>query len=208
MSHRYLLSVLAVLVLPVLVSAANTNRMPEVVVTSTRIPSGTEKSPTAITVLQAADIERQQIRNVSEALHEVPGVNVAQYGQPGGIVSVFMRGSESKHVLVLVDGIRVNDGFDGAFNFANLPVDNVERIVGDRTSTESMRDALAGTEWDSVIDVSGFVMAAGGGQFEELIALLDGSVGSYVFVSSIMAYEPSGIMLRSSARSLSDSWRM
>lgn len=72
--------------------------------------------------------------------------------------------------------------------------EGVERIVGDRTSTESMREALAGTQWDAVIDVSGFVMAAGGGQFEELIAMFDGSVGAYVFVSSIMAYEPSGIM--------------
>ena len=57
-----------------------------------------------------------------------------------------------------------------------------------------MRAALAGTEWDAVIDVSGFVMAAGGGEFEELLAMLDGSVGAYVFVSSIMAYAPSGLM--------------
>ena len=76
---------------------------------------------------------------------------------------------------------------------SNLP-EGVGRIVGDRTSTESMREALGGTEWDAVIDVSGFVMAAGGGQFEELITMLDGNVGAYVFVSSIMAYEPSGIM--------------
>lgn len=70
----------------------------------------------------------------------------------------------------------------------------VSRIVGDRTSTESMRAALDGTEWDAVIDVSGFVMAAGGGEFEELLGLLDGRVGAYVFVSSIMAYAPSGVM--------------
>lgn len=70
----------------------------------------------------------------------------------------------------------------------------VERLVGDRTSTDSMKAALDGTQWDAVIDVSGFVMAAGGGEFEELLALLDGRVGSYVFVSSIMAYEPTGIM--------------
>lgn len=76
---------------------------------------------------------------------------------------------------------------------SDLP-DGVSRIVGDRTDTESMRAALEGTEWDGVIDVSGFVMAAGGGEFEELLALLDGRVGAYVFVSSIMAYEPSGIM--------------
>lgn len=72
--------------------------------------------------------------------------------------------------------------------------DGVSRIVGDRTSTESMRAALEGTQWDAVIDVSGFVMAAGGGEFEELLALLDGRVGAYVFVSSIMAYQPSGLM--------------
>jgi len=70
----------------------------------------------------------------------------------------------------------------------------VQRIVGDRTSTESMTQALAGTQWDSVIDVSGFVMAAGGGQFEDLIGLLDTNVGAYVFVSSIMAYAPTGLM--------------
>ncbi len=76
---------------------------------------------------------------------------------------------------------------------SELP-EGVNRIVGDRTSTESMRAALEGTEWDSVIDVSGFVMAAGGGLFEDLIDLLDGRVGSYVFVSSIMAYAPTGLM--------------
>ncbi len=72
--------------------------------------------------------------------------------------------------------------------------DGVRRIVGDRTDTASMRAALEGTQWDAVIDVSGFVMAAGGGQFEDLIALLDGRVGAYVFVSSIMAYAPTGLM--------------
>lgn len=77
---------------------------------------------------------------------------------------------------------------------ATMLPEGVRRIVGDRTSTESMRAALDGTEWDAVIDVSGFVMAAGGGQFEELLELLDGRVGAYVFVSSIMAYQPSGIM--------------
>ena len=70
---------------------------------------------------------------------------------------------------------------------SDLPA-GVQRIVGDRTSTESMTAALAGTQWDAVIDVSGFVMAAGGGEFDDLIRLLDGTVGAYVFVSSIMGF--------------------
>jgi nucleoside-diphosphate-sugar epimerase len=72
--------------------------------------------------------------------------------------------------------------------------EGVARIVGDRTSTESMRNALGTDSWDAVIDVSGFVMAAGGGIFEDLVDLMDGRVGAYVFVSSIMAYEPTGLM--------------
>ena len=72
----------------------------------------------------------------------------------------------------------------------DLPA-GVRRIVADRTDSDSMRSALAGTTWDAVYDVSGFVMAAGGSDIEGLLDLLDGSVGHYVYVSSIMAYDQS-----------------
>ena len=55
-----------------------------------------------------------------------------------------------------------------------------------------MYAALDGTTWDAVIDVSGFVQVAGQSDMEKLVELLDGNIGRYVFVSSIMAYEPSG----------------
>ena len=73
---------------------------------------------------------------------------------------------------------------------SDLP-EGVERLVADRTDAASMRAALGGTSWDVVYDVSGFVMAAGGSDIEGLLELLDGSVGHYVFVSSIMAYDQS-----------------
>lgn len=76
---------------------------------------------------------------------------------------------------------------------SELP-EGVTQLIGDRTNIESLRSALSGREFDAVFDVSGFVMVAGGGDFAALLDLLDGSVGSYVFVSSIMAYEPSGLM--------------
>jgi nucleoside-diphosphate-sugar epimerase len=66
-------------------------------------------------------------------------------------------------------------------------------LIADRTDPESMRTALAGSEWDAVYDVSGFVMAAGGSSIGELLELLDGRTGAYVFVSSIMAYEPAPV---------------
>jgi nucleoside-diphosphate-sugar epimerase len=67
----------------------------------------------------------------------------------------------------------------------------IRHVVADRTDPGSMRATLAGTAWDAVFDVSGFVMAAGGGDIAGLLELLDGRVGAYVFVSSIMAYDQS-----------------
>jgi len=94
------------------------------------------------------------------------------------------------HLLALGHEVSVlNRGRTGT----DLPPD-VGRIVGDRTDPASMRTALGSTEWDAVHDVSGFVMAAGGSEYDELLDLLDGRVGAYVFVSSIMAYAPSTLM--------------
>ncbi len=71
--------------------------------------------------------------------------------------------------------------------------DDVERLVADRTDPEQMRSALLGLEFDAVFDVSGFVMAAGGSDIDGLLDLLDGHVGSYVYTSSVMAYDQSWV---------------
>jgi nucleoside-diphosphate-sugar epimerase len=73
---------------------------------------------------------------------------------------------------------------------SDLP-DGVEHLIADRTDLAQLRSVLAGRSWDAVYDVSGFVMAAGGGDISGLLDLLDGHVGRYVYVSSIMAYDQS-----------------
>src|ERR1700733_1728166 len=70
----------------------------------------------------------------------------------------------------------------------------VGRFVADRTDVGSVRSALEGTEWDAIFDVSGFVMVAGGPSLADLLELFDGRTAAYVFVSSIMAYQPSPLM--------------
>ena len=65
----------------------------------------------------------------------------------------------------------------------------VSTLTADRTNADSMRGAMSGTTWDAVFDVSGFVMAAGGSDIAALLDLVDGNVGHYVYVSSIMAYD-------------------
>jgi nucleoside-diphosphate-sugar epimerase len=75
---------------------------------------------------------------------------------------------------------------------ASVP-EGVEQLVADRKDWTQMQAALGSREWDAVVDVSAFVQVAGQSDMAKLIEHLDGRVGRYVFVSSIMAYEPLGI---------------
>jgi vitamin B12 transporter len=104
--------------------------LPETVVTATRIPTPAERVPAAITVLTRADIEERGYQTLTEALRAVPGVRVAQEGGPGQRASAFVRGANSNHVLVLLDGVPVNDPSEpnGAFNFGNELLGEIERI--------------------------------------------------------------------------------
>lgn len=103
----------------------------------------------------------------------------------GGSVFVGRRLVE----LLVADGADVTVLNRGLTN-SDLPA-GVHRLVADRTDPSSMRAALQGTTWDAVFDVSGFVMAAGGGDIDGLLDLFEQRVGRYVFVSSVMAYDQS-----------------
>jgi len=102
--------------------------LPPVFVTSTRTETPLQQVTTSASVITAKDIQDQQAETVLEALRNVPGLDVVQSGSRGTATSVFIRGSESDHVLVLIDGVEVNSTTLGAFNFAHLTTDNVERI--------------------------------------------------------------------------------
>ena len=82
----------------------------------------------SVTVVTAADIEARQFETVSEALRWIiPGLAVTATGGRGGLTQLYARGGESDFSLVLIDGVRVN-GFGGNYNFAHLPVGDIERI--------------------------------------------------------------------------------
>lgn len=100
----------------------------EIVVSATRIETPEEDSPATIDVIRSDDFEIKQTHRVADALREVPGVSVVQSGPPGSLTSVFTRGLRSEHTQVLLDGIPVNQGLQGAFNFADLTTDNIDRI--------------------------------------------------------------------------------
>jgi vitamin B12 transporter len=100
----------------------------EIVVTATRLPIPEGQSPASVSVVASEEIEQRQVQRVADALRQVPGINVTQTGAPGQLTSVFTRGLRSEHTQVLLDGIPINQGLQGAFNFADLSVDNLDRI--------------------------------------------------------------------------------
>ncbi len=99
-----------------------------VVVTATRTETPQQEVTTSISVVTAGDIRAQQSETVLEALRNVPGLDVVQSGSRGTTTSVFIRGSDSDQVLVMVDGVEVNSTTLGSFNLAHLTTENIERI--------------------------------------------------------------------------------
>ncbi len=107
------------------------DQLPEaepVVVSATRFDIPLDQSPASVSVIDSSELEIKQIERVSDALREVPGLSVVQTGSPGQLTSVFTRGLRSEHTQILLDGIPINQGLQGAFNFADFTADNIDRI--------------------------------------------------------------------------------
>ena len=102
-------------------------RRETVVVTAERSAMPTTSVAAATTVLTRQDLDEMHAENVVEALRFVPGLTLAQTGSRGNVATLFARGANSSMSLVLVDGVAVNE-FGGLYNFASMPIENVERI--------------------------------------------------------------------------------
>ena len=109
---------------------AQETTLPRIVITPTRSEQPINQIASSMTVITASDIAQRNQSTVSDVLRTVPGLTLANNGGAGQTTRLFMRGSNSNHVLVLIDGVRVNDPSDPgeAFDFANLSTDNIEQI--------------------------------------------------------------------------------
>ncbi len=102
----------------------------EIIVSAGRVPTAAEDVSSSVTLVTAEDLERLQVTALPEALQMVPGVHVARNGGAGQRESIFIRGAGSDHVLVLVDGIEMNDpSMTGRrAGLAMLDVADIERV--------------------------------------------------------------------------------
>ena len=102
----------------------------QITVVATGSPQRLDQTGQPITVLTAADLDRLQGPDITRALEQVPGLTLSRNGGPGAFTAVRLRGSDSEQVLVLIDGVRVEDvAAPGAgFDFGTLTTGGVERI--------------------------------------------------------------------------------
>ncbi|HEV8243166.1 MAG TPA: TonB-dependent receptor [Nitrospirales bacterium] len=99
-----------------------------VVVTATKTPLPPKQVTSAVEVITAEELQKQQIKTVADALRLSQGLAVFSSGGPGTEVTVRMRGGSPPQTLVLIDGAIVNSTTLGYYSFANLTTDNIERI--------------------------------------------------------------------------------
>ena len=100
----------------------------EVVVTATRTATRADALTSDVVVIEADAIARSGSRTVAELLAREAGVQTSATGGLGKQSSVFVRGTESRHVLLLIDGVRVGSATSGQATFDNLPLESIERI--------------------------------------------------------------------------------
>jgi vitamin B12 transporter len=129
-----------------LAAAAGSSALEPVVVTATRTESPAREVLASVSLIPGDQLTMRPAADLGDALRFVPGVEVARLGGPGQQTSVFVRGTESNHVLVLMDGLRINPGTIGTAALQNVAPEFVERveIVKGPRSTLYGSDAIGG----------------------------------------------------------------
>jgi vitamin B12 transporter len=127
--------------------AEDAYQLDTLIVTAGLEPVSARDVARSVTVITREEIEQRQVKYLADLLRDVPGFAVSQAGGPGTQTQIRVRGAESNHLLVLVDGIRANDpASNDEFQFQYALTSNIERIEiirGPQSATWGT-DALAG----------------------------------------------------------------
>lgn len=137
-----------------------------VVISATKTPVPISRVTSAVEVITEEDLQRQKFKTVVDALRLAQGLAVFSSGGPGTNATVRIRGGSSAQTLVLIDGAIVNSPTLGEYNFANLTIDNIERIEILRGAQSMLwgADAMGGVI--NIITKKGSGKPTAGGFFE------------------------------------------
>lgn len=173
-------------------------QLPETVVTATRVPTLIDQIPAGVTVITGQQLKQSGAITLTDALSLVPGLIVVPSGGPGGTASVFIRGTNSDHVLVLRNGVPINDPSDpgAAFNFGVDTLANVNRIEIVRGPMSSLYGSGAIGGVINIITMPGsgpahgtVTLGAGLPATGEAAATVSGSTGAWDYRLGAQAFD-------------------
>jgi vitamin B12 transporter len=120
----------SLIAVPTARSADSNNSLDEIVVVANRAPEPLSKVGNSVTVLDQPAIQESQKVDLSELLATTPGITFSRNGGPGNTTSVYIRGANSDHTVVLIDGVVLNDPslIGGNLDFGNLLVGDISRV--------------------------------------------------------------------------------
>ncbi|CDH18321.1 outer membrane porin: vitamin B12/cobalamin transport, receptor for E colicins, bacteriophage BF23 [Xenorhabdus bovienii str. kraussei Quebec] len=146
-NKRILLSAASVAVFSSWSHFAAADNQDPLVVTANRFKQPISSVLASMTVVTREEIDRWQSSSLVDVLRRLPSIDIAQNGGIGQHASLFVRGTESHHTLVLVDGIRLNQaGITGAADYSQIPLSMVQRIEYIRGARSAVygSDAIGG----------------------------------------------------------------
>jgi vitamin B12 transporter len=182
--------------------AQKTSEHHEIVVTATRLETPAREIGSSVSIISAFDLSLFKRTFILESLRDVPAVSSSQNGGMGGASSVFVRGANSEHTLVLLDGVELNDPINPSrsADLAHLLLANVERIEVLRGSQSPLygSDALGGVV--NIISKRGegrprVILTSSGGSFGTINgqAAVSGAAKSVDYSFGLSRYKTSGI---------------
>jgi vitamin B12 transporter len=123
-------SVLSLTALPTMAAESNQSVTIDetITVTGTRFDRTSDQQLTVINTIEREDIERLNPKSVADVLETLPGVSVVRNGGAGQSTSISLRGTNSSHVLVIIDGVKVGSATLGSVSFNSLSPESIERI--------------------------------------------------------------------------------
>lgn len=116
-----------------------------VIVTASRYETSVSKEGKDITVVTEDEIKKSGRKSLADVLENIPGVTLTRNGSDGGVTKIYIRGSKSGNVLIMIDGVKINDpmGIEKLYDISGIMSSNIERIEVVKGAMSSMYGAEA-----------------------------------------------------------------
>ena len=147
----------------------------EIVVTASKYEEKLSEAPVSIEVIDEEEIKQKNAKNTADLLRDIAGIDVNDYGGVVGSKNISIRGSSSKQVLILIDGVKMNNHQNGVFDLGQVSIEQIERIEVVRGAASALYGANA------VGGVVNIITKSGSQEPETITNVGYGSFGSQTY---------------------------